>query len=113
MKTWIFTEDLLEEEIDKWVKAQKATGHPKAMRNADFIAKAILDFLENANSLIKEFPRTQDQANYKRSEEAASNKIDTQPKHTESNRTLSHPLEGIEPNGLSPTEMLEVWEKCR
>lgn len=54
MKTWHFTANSLPIEIDKWVKQQVATGHPVAIKNAQFIGQAIADFLCNAESLYTE-----------------------------------------------------------
>lgn len=51
MKTWVFTEQDLPAEIDLWVEKQKATGHPAAIKHADFIGTAIMDFLYEAQSL--------------------------------------------------------------
>jgi hypothetical protein len=54
MKTWHFTANSLPIEIDKWVKQQVATGHPVAIKKAQFVGQAIADFLCNAESLYTE-----------------------------------------------------------
>jgi hypothetical protein len=50
---WIFSEDDLSRELAAWVSAQKSTGHPKAIANADFIGAAIKDFLVTHDALYK------------------------------------------------------------
>lgn len=53
MQTWIFSRDTLHKEINRWVQSQIDTGHPKAIKNAPFVGKAILDFLITSEALYK------------------------------------------------------------
>ena len=63
MKTWQFTTNSLPIEIDKWVKQQVATGHPVAIKNAQFVGQAIADSLCNAESLYTETDDNTDNLN--------------------------------------------------
>lgn len=54
MKTWIFDEQALDTAIAAWVANQIASGHPKAVANADFVGRAIKDMLETSPKLFKE-----------------------------------------------------------
>lgn len=56
MATWIFDTEKRDEALTSWVEEQKATGHPGAIANADFVAGAIVDFLESNESLFKTPP---------------------------------------------------------
>lgn len=54
MKTWIFDEQTLDTAIAAWVANQIASGHPKAVANAEFVGRAIKDMLETSPKLFKE-----------------------------------------------------------
>lgn len=56
MKTWIFDEEKLDMVIAQWVEAQIATGHPKAIKNAAFVGRAVKDLLLSNDDLYKDAP---------------------------------------------------------
>ncbi len=54
MKTFIFTEDQLDETLANWVKDAIATGHPKAIKNAKLVAAELKEILVANTKLYKE-----------------------------------------------------------
>lgn len=108
MKTWVFSRDSLETEIQHWVSKQIETGHPKAVANAAFVGEAIKDFLENATSLHRNYPEPNAGA-------VRSNESPEAPTQVE-NRQAKTPVsdwEKTEINGMSPADMLKVWEQSK
>lgn len=110
MKTWVFTQDSLSTEIDTWVKRQMDTGHPKAVVNADFVAEAIVDFLDNARSLYRTYdaPQTHSQT------QIVATKVDqTKPEEQNIVAPSNPSFEDTDITGMSPADMLKMWEQSK
>lgn len=108
MKTWVFSRDNLETEIQHWVNKQIETGHPKAPANAAFVGEAIKDFLENATSLHRSYPEPN--TNTVRSTKSSGESSRVENKQVE---TPVSNWENTEINGMSPADMLKVWEQSK
>lgn len=54
MRTWIFDDEGLRKAVDRWVKRQVETGHPKAVANAAFVGEAIIDMLNGDPKLYRD-----------------------------------------------------------
>lgn len=103
MKTWIFDEQTLEIAIRKWIEDQKATGHPKAIQNAEFVGAAIKDMLSSNPKLFKQ-GRTP--------EATPPHAIASQTKGNNHNPVTAAEVESKDRTGasaLDPSDLLRIW----
>ena len=109
MKTWVFSRDTLNKEIECWVKHQIESGHPKAVANAKFVGDAIMDFLEKAPTLHRTYtPQGTSQNTH------ATVSIKESPFNEETSAVVTtEQLDHLDIRGMSPSDMLKVWEQTK